>query len=108
VHSICISYQNKCLRIMYILLSPRCCELCAMYMISLAVTAVCKWLGVYLCMRESPTTTPAVLDKYNVVIVAKGIHSFIRASVHATPSAVRQFLLHVDVVLEFKRSLCVF
>ena len=78
-------------------------------MISLAVTAVCKWLGVYLCMRESPTTTPAVLDKYNVVIVAKGIHSFIRASVHATPSVVRQFLLHVDVVvLEFKRSLRVF
>ena len=34
---------------------------------------VCKWLGVYLCMRESPSTTPAVVDKYNVVIVHKGI-----------------------------------
>jgi len=38
--------------------------------------SVCKWLGVYLCMRESPATTPAVIDKYNVVIVSKGIHKF--------------------------------
>jgi len=38
-----------------------------------SIPTVCKWLGVYLCMRESPATTPAVIDKYNMVIVAKGI-----------------------------------
>ena len=40
---------------------------------SLLMSTVCKWLGVYLCMRESPATTPAVMDQYNVVIVSKGI-----------------------------------
>lgn len=39
--------------------------------------SVCKWLGVYLCMRESPATTPdIIIDKYEVVIVPKGIQQF--------------------------------
>lgn len=37
--------------------------------------SVCKWLGVYLCMRESPATTPATIDTCTVVIVPKGIRN---------------------------------
>ena len=43
---------------------------------ALSMLTVCKWLGVYLCMRESPATTPAELDTYKVVVLSKGIHQF--------------------------------
>ena len=59
-----------------------------------SMSTVCKWLGVYLCMRESPATTSAELDTYKVVLVSKGISQFTKLVFGACRCVVFQVCLY--------------